>query len=234
MIFSVPPFPPGSKLPDHTQLPESDGSFVTNFQEHPQSILLTDSLQPVLKRRHPDGQFAVGQDCGIYWRLMDPPERGAVAPDWFYVPDVPPTLGGRVRRSYVLWQEWLAPLIVMEFVSGDGTEERDRTPITGKFWIYERAIRAGFYAIYEVEHARVELYELVGTSFEPVPVNERGHYPVAPLGVELGIWEGIYLGAELPWLRWWDAEGKLLLTGHEQAERLAARLREMGVDPESL
>jgi len=29
--------------PDHTQLPESDGSFVKNFQEHPQSLILTDS-----------------------------------------------------------------------------------------------------------------------------------------------------------------------------------------------
>ncbi|MBD2134709.1 Uma2 family endonuclease, partial [Sphaerospermopsis sp. FACHB-1094] len=31
----------GISLPDHTQLPESDGTFVKNFQEHPQSILLT-------------------------------------------------------------------------------------------------------------------------------------------------------------------------------------------------
>ena len=31
-------------LPDHTQLPESDGTFVKNYQEHPQSILLTDSI----------------------------------------------------------------------------------------------------------------------------------------------------------------------------------------------
>ena len=31
-------------FPDHTQLPESDGSFVKNFQEHPQSLLLTDSI----------------------------------------------------------------------------------------------------------------------------------------------------------------------------------------------
>ncbi|HAJ58808.1 MAG TPA: hypothetical protein DCP31_05720 [Cyanobacteria bacterium UBA8543] len=31
-------------FPDHTQLPDSDGTFVKNFQEHPQSILLTDSL----------------------------------------------------------------------------------------------------------------------------------------------------------------------------------------------
>ncbi len=30
----------GSAFPDHTQLPDSDGTFVKNFQEHPQSILL--------------------------------------------------------------------------------------------------------------------------------------------------------------------------------------------------
>jgi hypothetical protein len=55
-------------FPDHTQLPESDGTFVKNFQEHPQSIILTDSLGPVLQQLHPDGQYAIGQDCGIYWR----------------------------------------------------------------------------------------------------------------------------------------------------------------------
>ncbi len=73
-------------LPDHTQLPDSDGTFVKNFQEHPQSVLLTDSLLPWLQQRHPDGRYAIGQDSGIYWRITDPPVRGAVSPDWFYVP----------------------------------------------------------------------------------------------------------------------------------------------------
>jgi Uma2 family endonuclease len=81
-------------LPDHKQLPESDGTFVKNFQEHPQSLLLTSSISPILDAIHPDGRYAIGQDCGIYWRLTDPPERGAEAPDWFYVPDVPPLLNG--------------------------------------------------------------------------------------------------------------------------------------------
>jgi hypothetical protein len=42
-------------LPDHTQLPETDGSIMQNFQEHPQSMLLTGSVRPVLSDRHPDG-----------------------------------------------------------------------------------------------------------------------------------------------------------------------------------
>ena len=68
-------------LPDHTQLPESDGTFVKNFQEHPQSVLLTDSIEPILKQIHPDDQYCIGQDSGIYWRLTEPLERGVLAPD---------------------------------------------------------------------------------------------------------------------------------------------------------
>ncbi|BAY31366.1 hypothetical protein NIES2107_32250 [Nostoc carneum NIES-2107] len=241
-------------FPDHTQLPESDGTFVKNWQEHPQSILLTDSITPVLKQLHPDGHYCIGQDLGIYWRLTNPPEKGAVAPDWFYVGNVPPLLDGQTRRSYVFWREFIAPLIVLEFVSGDGSEERDKTPWKGKFWIYEQVIRPPFYGIYEVNKASVEVYHLVDGKYQLLPANERGHYSITQLGVELGIWQGEYQNIELPWLRWWDEQGNLLLTGEERAEkerqraeqesqraeqerqraeRLAAQLRALGVDPEA-
>ncbi|MCU0567464.1 MAG: DUF874 family protein [Oculatellaceae cyanobacterium Prado106] len=219
MTTAFTPSNPETALPDHTQLPESDGTFVKNLQEHPQSVLLTDSLTPVLRELHPDGQYCIGQDSGIYWRLTDPPERGAEAPDWFYIPNVPPTLNGQMRRSYVLWQEYVAPLIVLEFVSGDGEEERDRTPITGKFWVYEQAIRVPFYGIYEVSKAQVEVYHLVENAYHRVPANDRGHFPITPMGIELGIWQGHYQNADLPWLRCWDLSGNLLLTGDERAEQ---------------
>lgn len=230
-----------STLPDHTQLPESDGTFVfakraggKNLQEHPQSVLLTDSIEPILQKLHPDGQYCIGQDSGIYWRMTEPPEKGAEAPDWFYVPNVPPTLNGQFRRSYVLWQEYVAPLIVLEFVSGNGTEERDKTPITGKFWVYEQAIRVPYYGIYEVKKASVEIYQLVHGNYELLPANKRGHYPIEAMGVELGIWQGLYQNIELPWLRWWDNRGNLLLTGWERSQLLAAKLRELGVNPDEL
>jgi len=214
--------------PDHTHLPESDGTFVKNFQEHPQSILLTDSITPVFQSIHPDGNYCIGQDSGIYWRLTEPLERGAEAPDWFYVPNVPPTIDGQLRRSYVMWQEFVAPLIVLEFVSGNGAEERDRTPLLrsgqqetkpGKFWIYENVIRPAFYGIYEVTKASVEVYHLIEDRYQLVAANERGHYPIEPLGVELGIWQGRYQNVELPWLRWWDSAGNLLLSGAERAQQ---------------
>jgi Uma2 family endonuclease len=260
---------PTLTLPDHTQLPESDGSFVKNFQEHPQSLLLTSSICPVLDALHPDGQYAIGQDCGIYWRLTEPPERGAEAPDWFYVPNVSPLLNGERRRSYVTWKEIIAPLIAIEFTSGDGSEERDATsPFAGndskagKFWVYEQAVHIPFYAIYEVEKAAVEVYELVGGRYQRAIPNQRGHYPIPAMGVELGIWQGEYMNQTLPWLRWWDSAGNLLLSGEERAtvaeqrmvesdrravesdrravesdrraEQLAAKLRELGINPDEV
>ncbi len=222
-VLLPPPFP------DHTQLPESDGTFVKNFQEHPQSLILTDSIGPVLQQLHPDGQYAIGQDCGIYWREANPPEKGAEAPDWFYVPNVPPKLDGQIRRSYVLWREFIIPLIALEFASGDGSEERQQTPLSrseegevtkpGKFWVYERIIGIPYYGIYEINNGKLEVYILVGGRYQKLTPNERGHYPIPPMGVELGLWYGSYQNQTQQWLRWWDEQGNLLLIGDERAEQ---------------
>lgn len=125
----------------------------------------------------------------------------------------------------MLWKEYVAPLIVIEFVSGDGSEEQDNTPPSqgeggniGKFWVYEQAIRVPYYGIYEVAKAQVEVYHLMDNTYQLMKPNERGHYLIAPMEVELGIWQGLYQNAELPWLRWWDAQGNLLLTGYERTE----------------
>ena len=231
--FLPPPFP------DRTQLPEEDGTFVKNFQEHPQSIILTDSIGLVLQKLHPDGQYAIGQDCGIYWRETEPLEKGAEAPDWFYVPNVPPLLDGQIRRSYVLWREFLAPTIALEFASGDGSEERDTTPLSysevgkvqrpGKFWVYERIMRIPYYGIYEIRSGRLEVYNLINGFYQQLVPNDRGRYAIAPIDLELGLWQGSYQNQTMLWLRWWDSEGNLLLTGAERAslaeEALSAEAR---------
>ena len=217
---SSPPFivTKSINLPDHKQLPDSDGTFVKNFQEHPQSIVLTSSITPVLEKLHPDGRYCIGQDSGIYWRMMEPPEKGAEAPDWFYVPNVSPLLDGEYRRSYVLWKEFVAPLIAIEFVSGSGKEERDATPPSetekaGKFWVYEQAIRIPFYAIFDTWKDSLELYHLIDGHYTKMQPNERGHYAIPPMGVKLGL----KFENGVAWLRWWDEAGNLLLTGDERA-----------------
>ena len=206
-------------LPNHLQLPETDGSIVENYQESPQGNLLTSSILPRLRELHPDGRFSVGQDSGIYFQHTEPPLDGCRSPDWFYVPDVPPMLDGTFRRSYVLWQEVVPPLVIIEYASGDGSKERDQTPMTGKFWIYERAIGAKYYAIFEIETGVIELYRLENDQYIEVAPNEAGRLPIPPLGVELGVWEGEYRGIETPWLRVWDAAtGKMMPHEEERAE----------------
>ncbi len=228
--------PATAALPDHTQLPESDGAIVENFQEQPQNMLLTGSLMLRLQQLYPDGQFCIGCDSGIYWRITQPPLDGCKAPDWFLIPGVPPMLNGERRRSYVLWQELLHPLLLVEYVSGDGSEERDKTPYKGKFWVYEKVIAASYYAIFDRAREILELYHQHGPYLLPVPANAAGRLPVERLGVELGIWCGVYLEEPLAWLRVWDSASGMLLPSCEERElaereQAKAEVRGLGIDP---
>jgi hypothetical protein len=127
--------------------------------------------------------------------------------------------------------------------------------------VYEQIIRIPYYGIYEIKTGKLEVYHLNDFSYQKLEPNESDHYPIEPLGVELGLWQGTYQNQTQLWLRWWDSEGNLLLIGEERAEqerqraeqerqraeqerqraeqaeqkaaRLAERLRAMGIDPEA-
>jgi Uma2 family endonuclease len=228
-------------LPTHLDLPCTDGKPVENTFQHPQSVLLTGALRPALDRLHPDGQYLIGADTGIYWRHTKDPLDGCKAPDWFYVPNVPPLLDGEFRRSYVMWQEYAYPLIVIEYVSGDGSEERDQTPQSGKFWIYERRILATFYLIWDPVRRALDAFELIRGRYQPLAPDANGRYRIPAMEVDFGVWDGVHMGTSTSWLRAWDGHGRLLPTPdefaaieHQRAEKLAAKLRELGIDPDSV
>ncbi len=142
-------------------------------------------------------------------------------------------MDGEIRRSYVIWREFISLLIALEFASGNGSEERDQTPLSrtrdgnqqnpGKFWVDEQIINIPYYGIYEIKNQTLEVYNLVHGFYQQMSPNERGHYWIEPLGVELGLWYGSYQNQTQSWLRWWDSQGNLLLTGHEQAQQQQAR-----------
>ena len=118
--------------------------------------------------------------------------------------------------------------MALEFASGNGQEELDRTPLSrsnleqgkrpGKFWVYEQIVKIPYYGIYVIKTGDLEMYHLIEGSYQKMTPNDRGHYKIDRLGVELGLWQGNYQNQSQLWLRWWDKEGNLLLTGWEQTE----------------
>ena len=117
----------------------------------------------------------------------------------------------------------MAPLIALEFASTGGDVERDRTPLEGKFWIYERVVRPRYNGSFDFDAETLEVYTLVDDRFELMEPNARGRYPIAELGVELGLWKGVVERYDIVWMRWFDEAGSLLVKGREAEAAQAAR-----------
>ena len=184
------------------------------------------------------------------------------APDWLYAPHVYPTDQGVIRRSYTPYREGGAVSIVMEFLSDtDGGEFSVRsTPPYGKLYFYEQILQVPVYVTYDPYAQNLEVRILQGDRYVIQTKNEHGRVWIAELNLFLGVWAGTRLLTTTIWLRWWDKDGNLLLWSAEKAEQenqraeseyqraegeyqraeresqrvetLAAKLRELGIDPD--
>ena len=212
-----------------------------------QRCLLTEVLTPTLDRLHPGDSYFVGCGVGIEWNpeASDPAARH-VYPDWYFVPNAPRLKDGEPRRAFEFWREVFRNMIVIECVTGDGHSERDPRPHRGKFWIYERPLRVISYLIWQPEAQRLDVYEDRHGRLTAQAMTDDGRYWTPEMDCSFGVWSGAYRGIAARWLRAWDRDGNLLPTAAERAaasrpeappsrvERLAARLRELGVDPDSV
>ena len=75
-------------------------------------------------------------------------------------------------------------------------------------------------------------------------LRDKSYVPCSPewlpvLGLGLTLWQGRFEKWDTVWLRWCDRQGRVIPTGAERAEqehlradRLAARLRQLGINPE--
>jgi Uma2 family endonuclease len=170
------------------------------------------------------------------------------APDWFYVPQVHPLPEGVIRRSYTPNTDGANVAIAMEFLSeAEGGELSLRaTPPYGKFYFYERILQVPTYVTYDPYEVSLEVRYLQDGGYVLHSANAQGRVWIPQLEMYLGIWFGERLGQTMNWLRWWDNSGNLLLWSseqaqqerhraqqeHQRAERLVAKLRELGVDPD--
>jgi Uma2 family endonuclease len=172
------------------------------------------------------------------------------APDWVYIPSVKPIPSGEIRRSYTPHLQGEIPAIVLEFISETEGSEYSINPHYpyGKWYFYEQILQVPVYGIFQPKTGELEIYRLNQGRYEQQKPNENNRYWIAEINLFLGVWQGKKAEVTAYWLRWWDKSGNLLLWGSERVaqteyqleqermlrQKLAEKLRELGVEPETL
>ncbi len=231
--------------PTQDELPYDDDISMETQRHKLQMDLLIEVLYPWLENRE-DGY--VGGNMFVYFSLQQVRDRDFRGPDFFAVVGVPKT----ERKSWVVWEEGKAPDVVIELLS-ESTAQADKTK---KKRIYQERLRVPEYFWYDPFDAEDWAgFILRDGQYEPMERDENDRFWSERLGLWLVKWQGTYGGVNATWLRWETPDGVLLRTGWEEAtlahenldraqqeatqararaERLAARLQDLGIDPEEL
>ncbi len=224
---------PGEEIqcpPTEEELPYSDGVPMESERHFLQMSLLLESLKLAWKDRD---DFYVGGDMFVYFSMAQVKGKEFRGPDVFVVLDVPK----RERKSWVVWQEEKGPDVIIELLSAStaavdkGTKKR----------VYETQLRVPEYFWYDPFTRELAGFRLGGGRYRPLKGDGRTGFESRRLGLRLVVREDVYQGLRVPWLRWATPEGKVLPTAEEvarqaeaRADRLARKLRELGVDPDAL
>jgi Uma2 family endonuclease len=228
------------------EYPESDGKPVGETDVHRREILHTIETLERHFRDAPD--IYVSGNLMFYYEEGNP--AAVVSPDVFVVKGVRKGL----RRTYKLWDEGVAPCVVIEMTSRSTRleDKGNKRALYAQLGVRE-------YFLFDPQRLLGEealrCYELRGRTYAPCAESWLGD-----IGLGVRLWDGEYEGVKAVWLRWCDQEGNVIPTGAElaeaeraraeaerqraeeeqrraeaeraRAERLAARLRALGIDPD--
>ncbi len=222
MYQTDPPRPPSEVLPTMYDLksedPEEPGLPDEFHQFQPQ--LLRETCKPP---RYSPQELFIGTDLNLYYDGRHP--LWYKRPDWFLVLDVSSAQQqNEMRLSYVIWQETVAPFLVIELLSL-GTEAEDlgqtlrevNQPPT-KWQVYEQALRVPYYVVFRRSETQFRIFQLVATRYQEIPLPEQKFW-FEEIELGLGVWQGRYQGVEGLWLRWYDASGQWMHTTEDYAEQ---------------
>ncbi|NEP47130.1 MAG: Uma2 family endonuclease, partial [Okeania sp. SIO2H7] len=170
----------------------------------------------------------IASDLNLYYDSRNP--KLYKRPDWFLCLDVPKLeKQADLRWSYLIWQESVAPFLVIEFLS-PGTEAEDlgetvrRIDQPPRKWdVYERFLRIPYYALYNRYDNNFRLFQLDGLKYREVDL-PNARFWFDELGLGLAIWTGRYEDAEGLWLRWYTADNQWIPTELERAEQAEAQV----------
>ena len=215
--------------PDIEPLVIEDDTPVDNFLSAKLQRLLVEALYSSWASLGMDRPFVADADIGIFASVHQPP----IVPDVFVSLDVrgPQDFREKKNRTYFIWEFGKSPDVVIELVSNKEGKE-----LESKLTDYAR-LGVAYYTVFD------PLQQLGDQMLRVFGLREGKYAALAEpwleqIGLGLTIWEGEFEGVSGAWLRWCDRDGQILPTGAERAAqaeakaaKLAARLRELGIDP---
>jgi Uma2 family endonuclease len=126
-------------------------------------------------------------------------------------------------KSWVVWEEeGRYPNVIVEILS-PATADTDRGL---KKQIYQDIFRTPDYFWFDPESLEFKGFQLMAGQYQELQANEKGWLWSQQLG--------LYLGIDRSQLRFFTPAGKLVPTPEEAAERMAQKLREIGIDPSEI
>jgi Uma2 family endonuclease len=238
--------------PDISQIVIEDDTPVDNFRSEKQQRLLAEVLYTSWLTPTGSQTFIAAANVGVFYGIGLPP----LVPDVFLSLDVtmPSDWQQKKNRTYFVWEFGKAPDVVIEIVSN-----REGNELGSKLSDYAR-MAVGYYIVFDplelLGNQILRTYQLAVRHYV-----EMESFWMEEVGLGVTLWEGVFEGKEDVWLRWCDKEGNVLPTGAERAkeaelrarnaqqraenaeqraesaeqraEQLAARLRALGIDPDT-
>ena len=238
--------------PDISHLITEDDTPVDNIFSERQMALLRTALYDSWPGPGDGRPFVAMANVGLFTMA----EQTVLVPDLLVSLDVraPDDPFPKINRSYFVWNYGKPPDVVVEIVSNAKGGE-----LGNKLLDYAR-MGVAYYVVYDPEghlsDPPLRIFTRQGMSFA-----ETTDHWLHGIGLGLTLWEGEYEDVSGVWLRWCNQDGSLLRTGQEntvivraraeqehqraeqerqradlereRAEKLAAKLRALGIDPDA-
>jgi Uma2 family endonuclease len=227
-------------VPNIDHIVTEDDTPVDNLFSEKQQRLLTEPLYSSWSGPGEDRPFLAAANVGVFYAVHQPP----LVPDVFLSLDVqaPQEWWSKPHRSYFVWEFGKPPEVAIEIVSNQAGQE-DTTKLRRYAWA-----AVPYYVIFDpAQHLEDEVLRVYELELSRRQYQQLAEAWLPGVGLGLQLWEGVYEGGQATWLRWCDQAGQLIPTGAERAEqaenqreqerqraeRLAAQLRALGVEPEA-
>jgi Uma2 family endonuclease len=222
------------QLPTAEDLPDSDETPVDNeLQNHIPNVLL--NLLMWIWRDRQDWFFGVDMCYYYEANIQEPKKSKSIVPDGFLAIGVPQLKSEGGRLSYVLWQERVKPILVLEVISKEYNGEYDQ-----KLRQYQ-ALGIIYYVIYNSlsgrrglykRHESLEVYKLINGKYELLPsvtlLSESGKSEsgkgiwIPEINLGIGCERHILGNWERDWLYWYDRNCVRYPTAEERAQQAEA------------